>query len=426
MPPDSRAGGLDIVDRPTYHSRVRRQFALLVTGALAASALVLPTVPAEASFSGANGRIAFERDGGIWTINPDGTDPQRVVVSGDDPSWSPDGTRIVYEKSGAVFVVVVATGATTNLTSTHSGLGSRRDPHFLPTGQIVYVEMRATPTNSWHLYRMEGDGSSPTDLTPAYDEVLSQPAVNSAGSMVVSANSVGKDIYDVGPGGLGTNRTNTGFPVSEGWPDLAPDGRLLFIRCCGADSGLYVDSTRVAGGPSDPNGSAGDGSFSPDGTRIAFKSNSGTNLWVMDSGGGNRVQLTGSPTANLFNVGEVDWGPVPSAAPPPPAGPPPPAVEPAAPPAAPPTAAAPTVVTKTRVTGVPRVGRTLRCRPATFSGADEVTTRWLREGKPIKGARGLSYSPTRRDVGDKVACRATATGAGGSATSTASGVRIRR
>jgi hypothetical protein len=64
------------------------------------------------------------------------------------------------------------------------------------------------------------------------------------------------------------------------------------------------------------------------------------------------------------------------------------------------------------------VGRTLRCRAARFSGATRVRTSWLRAGKPIKGARRTTYKPTGRDAGKAIACRSTATGAGGTTTST--------
>lgn len=41
--------------------------------------------------------IAF-RDAGIWTMKPDGSDALQVSATGTLPSWSPDGTHLVYER----------------------------------------------------------------------------------------------------------------------------------------------------------------------------------------------------------------------------------------------------------------------------------------------------------------------------------------
>ena len=407
-----------------YHARMRR----LCGSVLVMSVLFALSPPAQAAFTGQNGRIAFERDGGIWTMNPDGSDPRQLVASGDDPSWSPDGRKVVYEKSGAIYVVNVAadgtpSGTPTNLTAGHP-TGARQDPDFLPSGQIIYIERFVSKQN---VYRMEADGSNPTDLTPANADFLFSPASGSSGAVYYYTN-VNKDLLLLGGG----NVTNTAFPVGEGYPDVSPSGSLMFTRSGvpSVPTELVIGTTAIAGGASDPNGSVGPGpAWSPDGSKIAALLDNGTKLYVMDSSGGSRVQLTGAPTANLFSVGEVDWGPVPTGAPAtPPANTPPPAAPPPAapPPAAPPAAATPGVTAKPTVKGAAKVGRTLRCRAATFTDATSVTTSWLRSGKRIKGQQKATYTPTRRDVGKRIACRSTATGTGGVTTSTSKAVVVRR
>src|SRR5215210_3232563 len=49
-------------------------------------------------------RLAYYEDGTIATIKPDGSEHQRISFPGfgDQPAWSPDGTRIVF--SGAVAI----------------------------------------------------------------------------------------------------------------------------------------------------------------------------------------------------------------------------------------------------------------------------------------------------------------------------------
>ena len=62
--------------------------------------LLVSCAPAVAAYPGTNGKIAFSRDGQIWTIDPDGTnETQLTTVSPSyDPQWSPKGTRIAYTR----------------------------------------------------------------------------------------------------------------------------------------------------------------------------------------------------------------------------------------------------------------------------------------------------------------------------------------
>lgn len=48
-----------------------------------------------------DGRIAYERNGRIWTVLPDGRSPARLM-RGEAPAWSHD-SRLAYERDGAVF-----------------------------------------------------------------------------------------------------------------------------------------------------------------------------------------------------------------------------------------------------------------------------------------------------------------------------------
>lgn len=60
---------------------------------------VCASAPGYATFPGQNGKIVFSKDGDLWTINPDGSDPTQLTT-GDRvdwrPKWAPDGSMIAF------------------------------------------------------------------------------------------------------------------------------------------------------------------------------------------------------------------------------------------------------------------------------------------------------------------------------------------
>ena len=105
-------------------------------------------------------------------------------------------------------------------------------------------------------------------------------------------------------------------------------------------------------------------------------------------------------------------------------GPPTPATPPT--PVAPVTPTPPSARSLPKITGAARLGRTLRCKPATFTSATGLTTSWLRGSRPITGARKTRYKITRKDLGKIIACRTRATGPGGTSTTISLAVLARR
>ena len=85
------------------------------------------------------------------------------------PSWSPDGTRIAFDRDGDLFIIDVESGEETRLTRTQ---GPEGDPTWSPDGsRILFV---ADGNGFWvDLYVMEADGSN---LIRVMDENPRDPA----------------------------------------------------------------------------------------------------------------------------------------------------------------------------------------------------------------------------------------------------------
>jgi TolB protein len=288
---------------------------VIVGGMVAASAGLL-AAPAAATFPGQNGRIAFDNNGHIVTMKPDGSDRRRLTRGKGNfaPSYSPSGARITFShRVGKHFVIDVMHADGTHkrqLTRRHVD----RTPSFSPNGRKI-VFSRNLHTSMFDfagIFRMRADGTHVRLLThdrPVFSDVELDPTYSPDGKTIVFTNLLAEDgaISAMDADGrhvrqLTDNRVD---------PDFSPSGQHILF------SELFVAIPQL--GIMDPDGKHAHDftnnhdphfdyslpAYSPDGTKIAFSGGTnGSDVFVMNADGSGVTQLT-----HNGHSGGPAWGP---------------------------------------------------------------------------------------------------------------------
>ncbi len=315
-----------------------------ITGVLIALtlALLLPTA-AHAAFPGQNGKIAFNRSGDIWTMNPDGSGVTQITTAaGNDlfPAWSPDGSQIAFQSNRdgdyEIYVMNQDGSGATRLTNNSA---SDQTPAWSPDGEkIAFFSTRDFADGE--IYVMNRDGTSQTRLTvlnypSGYETSAASPAWSPDGTTIAYAQSqrIGvaapTEIWAMNPDGSnkrsldphpyanpGTVQGSELFQDNK--PSWSPDGgKIAFAsnRDHHSTPGLYtMDGTgggvmHVYSGDASTGNAAFFPVWSPDGTKIAF-------LEVLDPFGSPTVRLSTinpdgtGPMPVATNVDSPDWQPI--------------------------------------------------------------------------------------------------------------------
>jgi Ca2+-binding RTX toxin-like protein len=210
----------------------------MASAALLVSALLVLAIGTEADAApSANGRIAYQGSGGppsIWVVNPDGSG-DRYLVEGDQPSWSPDGSRLAYAAPDRTYDRILAV--------------------------------------------VDADGSGRRQLspvTPGYS-----PDWSPDGERIAFARA--GDLYSIGIDGAGLRQLTAGAP-NDDRPSWSPDGRAIAFDRQGALWVMEADGTGQR--PLDLEGTGP--RFSPDGRLLAFQSADAVYVVDADGSGGLR------------------------------------------------------------------------------------------------------------------------------------------
>src|SRR4051794_15554313 len=168
-------------------------------------------------------RIAFGRSGQIWVMNEDGSGALAVTAGpGDsDPTWAPDGMHIAFAHNDVdILVVDLATGAATSLTG--GPPFSRRAPDWSPDGAKIAFES-GSPGGT-QISTMNTDGSSVTNLS-GFVTGDTQPSWSPGGLRIVFADSGSNiDVMDADGGNRHVVKQGVRYQGSPAW---SPDGTKI-------------------------------------------------------------------------------------------------------------------------------------------------------------------------------------------------------
>lgn len=303
---------------------------MVAVALLAAGLLVLADKPAHASFPGTNGKIAFvsDRDGvndQIYTMNPDGSGLQKLtnatsIYTGSyNPSFSGDGTKITFDRSGEIWSMNADGSGQTQLTSNSV---PDSDPAFSPNGRrIIFLSRRGADTSPGidNIWVMNANGTGQTRLTSGHP--VSQPTYSPDGTKIAFVRD--GQLWVVNSDGTNPvqyTSDNTGTPDTSvkavGYPTWSPDGSTIEFTAIGGALHCSCEgyfSTSAAGGdpttigPVDSNYDS-NLAFSPDGTRITLDSNRNngkSEIYTQNFDGSAPENITNNPAKDQ----QPDWGP---------------------------------------------------------------------------------------------------------------------
>ena len=312
--------------------------------ALAATAvlgtLAVAAGAAWATAPGQNGKLVFRRyldpqrtTGALFTSNPDGTGVRQLTHPGktaldNEPDWSPDGTKVVYEHSTGprdeLIYVVNANGADArSVVPCTGGCAGQEVPAWSPDGgEIAFASGGVRYEQIW-IVGVDGTGLR---RVTGPDTIDADPQWSPDGRRIVFRRidpyraRKGYALFVVNVDGTGERRLTPWALRAGDHPDWSPDGKRILFRANvegprTISSNLYTirpdgtgltQLTRARGGTVQ-HLSAG---FSPDGRWITFSRTPGTgkdgnaDVFVMRSNGTGARNVTRSAIWDSA----VDWG----------------------------------------------------------------------------------------------------------------------
>lgn len=300
--------------------------------AIAAAAIVFVVVggSAQAKVSGSNGRIAFARedlgDTVTYTMNPDGSNIQPLLPPGFTsglPHWSPDGSEVAVGSTLGLdccpFSAVIVnpdTGSFRTLAMQDPNVGTFCQIWSPDAARLACAGDSPDPSARGVYTIRSSDGGDLTQITNAGGAIDVPIDYSPDGTQIVFGRVDPENhhctkrsaLYVVNVDGSGLDRiTPWGFCDDDG--SWSPDGSEIAFEHFGSIFVVHPDGSGLAKIPLATNSPsfAGDVSWSPDGNKIAFLFGTRTTpegIATANADGSDVQQVTTSPTKDHM----ADWG----------------------------------------------------------------------------------------------------------------------
>ena len=231
--------------------------------------------------------------------------PNRIELVGRQLDWSPDGRSVALadkrspEEPFGIYLVRVSDGVKQSLTAPSARTIGDSSPAFSPDGKYISF-LRSPGSGVTDLYVTVLAGGKPRRVTFDNRVILAQCWSQDGKSILFSSNRTGGfTLWKVSvEGGKPQRMQALGDGVSD--PSMSPDGRHLAYSQFFQDTNIWqiqVDGARATSPARKLISSTQYDSspqFSPDGSRVAFRSNRGGSqeIWIAGSDGRNASQLT--------------------------------------------------------------------------------------------------------------------------------------
>jgi Tol biopolymer transport system component len=219
----------------------------LLAAAVAAVAL-LPS-SAGATYGGATGRVAYDtfdpKQLSTFSIGPHGAHNRMLVRNANDPSWSPDGRRIVFYRDRSIFVARADGTHVHRLIKEPDDCDAVSDPSWSPHGNHIsftatfeeqFGEEQTRSTD--FVYTIRANGSHLTRIHKGHGAVWSPRNRRLA---FVS----GGRIRSIRPNGTHVRILLRHTPGYVGEVDFSPNGRRLVYLGGGPPTDIHILTVRT-------------------------------------------------------------------------------------------------------------------------------------------------------------------------------------